>query len=335
MLDKANLPDYYHITPDDYLELTSPWFEEECERRGHDPSTIAQELQIQYLQSGSPRFSVDLLQLAAQRIARPLKQIRVIFDHGSMNMVEDIGGDLWIYDTPKPKHSYVIGVDPASGSADVSTRKVKTSKSAVVVLDTTEWPSSVRLVAVYSSRQLDPGWLARLSTHLARTYNGGLMVPEINGPGLALLTSLMGSGHEAPMYVHIIRTRRSRPDEKGHSYRVGWSTDVSSRPLIERAIANFISKTAPFDLRLVEELQTYVWKVSGDHVRGAAAPGTTDDLVISYGLCLNGAEQWNGLREHEVDEEQTIDALLDEYRHGRINLESIYAMFGDKVGSAR
>jgi len=335
MLDKANLPDYYHITPDDYLEFTSPWFEEECERRGHDQTTIAQELQIQYLQSGSPRFAPDLIQLAAKRVAIPEKRIRVEFEYGTMRMTDDGGGDLWIYAAPQPHHSYVVGVDPASGSAEASTKKVKSSKSSVLVLDTTEWPERTSLAAVYSSRQLDPGWLARLSTHVATIYNRALMVPEVTGPGIALLTALLGSGHEEPMYIHIIRTRRSRPDERGNVHRIGWDTNSATRPLLEHSIATNLAKTVNFDLRLVEELQTYVWQVSGDAVRGKPAPGNTDDLVMAYGLALQGADQWNGFRRGEAPAEQTIDSMLDEYRRGKINLESIYALFGDKVGNAR
>lgn len=85
-------PDDYNFIPDG--KVRSPWYDDECKRRS--ALQIAQELDIDYLQSGTP-----------------------VFDQVSLKVMGK-------YEDPKPGVHYVIGVDPSEGSYD---------PACIVVLD--------------------------------------------------------------------------------------------------------------------------------------------------------------------------------------------------------
>jgi len=93
ILDKEyKFPDDYEFILDG--KLRSPWYDNECKRRS--PLQIAQELDIDYLQSGTPVFRKDDLEIKGK------------------------------YADPEPGVHYAIGVDPSEGSYDPAT---------IVVLD--------------------------------------------------------------------------------------------------------------------------------------------------------------------------------------------------------
>lgn len=309
--------------PEDFRDYRSPWFDQKCDERQNDPVLIGQELQIEYVGAGDPRFGASNIEEAEKTVVDPVKQLIVEPLRGKLEYTESINGTLLTFKDPEPKHSYVIGVDPASGQSEKGKGARIRSRSGIVVLDSTNWPEEPEVVATFQSPQMDPGWLSRLTADLAMKYNGALVCPETNGPGPAVIVTLLGSGTGKPMYVHLYTQQRSAPDQQGRRFRFGWNNNNQTRPLMEQAIANSLLKTRVCDQRIIDELITFVWHVSGSEARGKADRGFTDDLVIAFGLALLAAERWNGERKDEETGKVLWDDLLDEYRRGERDFKSM------------
>lgn len=319
-----DLPDYFQITPEGWENLRSEWFDAKCKERDNDPVLIGQELQIQYLASGSPRFDVSLLASLLSCIRPPEKVLHVAFSGREALFSESDTGALYVFSHPKPGHSYVIGADSASGTANDRSGTAKPSKSSFVVLDTTDHPHKYEVVATFQSSQLDPGHFARLLGTMAEHYNQALLNPETSGPGVATLTALIGSGHETPIYIKLAKQRRSDPDAEGHHWRLGFNTGERTRPLLEKALSDYLPVTDIADARIHSELLTYTWQTTpGGTVRGKAAPGCNDDLVISLGLAIVAADQNYGLSENQPISRLSVDEMLDSYRSGGLQFEDV------------
>ncbi|MCK9598434.1 MAG: hypothetical protein M0R06_05295 [Sphaerochaeta sp.] len=317
------LPDYFRITPPGWERYRSPWFDAKCKERNNDPVKVGQELQIAYLASGSPRFDAELLAKAANTVRKPLRSLNVSFVGDKVRYTQAEEGSFRLYAEPQAGHVYTIGADPSSGTANEAGSSNTHSLCGFVVTDTTYYPKHPQVVAVFSSGQLDPGWQALVIADVAKKHNKALVVPEINGPGTALLTSLIGSGHRKPMYSRIYSQERSAPGENGEYFRLGWNNNAQTRPLMEKAIADYLAVTPICDSRLLDELQTFVWTLAGNTMRGKATPGCHDDLVISLGLSLVGGERLHGKREPEPEEVVTFDDLVAQARDGKLTMEDV------------
>jgi hypothetical protein len=92
---------------------------------------------------------------------------------------------------------------------------------------------------------------------------------------------------------------------------------------MEKAIADHLSMTPICDARLLDELQTFVWTLAGNTMRGKATPGCHDDLVISLGLALVGGDRLHGKREPEPEEVVTFDDLVAQARAGQMTMEDV------------
>jgi hypothetical protein len=125
------------------------------------------------------------------------------------------------------------------------------------------------------------------------------------------------------MYTKLYRQKRSGPDENGDYYRLGWNNNATTRPLMEKFIADALRTTPIRDSRLIDQLQTFVWTITGQTIRGKAAPGCHDDLVISLGLSIAAGEQWRGLRTGEPAVELSFDTLVSEAREGKMTMEEV------------
>lgn len=320
-------PDCFNISPPNWKRLRSPWFDRKVVEKNNDPVLIGQELQIEYLASGSPRFNSAVLEALRVTLSQPVKTFRPVFVADTVQLIEEAGGPLHVFALPKPGNSYVVGADAASGEAGGTSSQPRASKTGIVVTDTTEFPKAASVAATLSSAQLEPANAAQLITLLCRMYNNALAVPEINGPGIAVLQALKGKGQKKPMYSFIYRQERSSPDAQGQTFRLGWFNNTSTRPILEKQISDYLTRLRVSDYRLLDELMSFIWTVVGDTVRGKAAKGCNDDLVISLGLSLLGAERWRGKRTAEPESSMTADKLREAMDERALTTEEVlYAM---------
>lgn len=321
-------PDCFNISPPNWKRLRSPWFDRKVIEKNNDPMLIGQELQIEYLASGSPRFDSAVLEALRVTLSEPVKTFRPVFVADTVQLIEEAGGPLHVFALPQPGHTYTIGADAASGEAGSGTLgHSRASKTGIVVTDNTDFPRKVSVVATMSSAQLEPANAAQLIALLGRMYNNALAVPEVNGPGIAVLQALKGKGQKKPMYHFIYRQERTRPDAQGQTFRLGWCNNNSTRPILEKQISDYLTKLRIADYRLLDELMSFIWTVVGDTVRGKAAKGCNDDLVMSLGLSLLGAERWHGKRTTEKPSAITADKLREAMQERAMTAEEVlYAM---------
>ena len=212
-------------------------------------------------------------QVAVEEISRdlmdnppPCSKGELLQDH--MSLVPGI--DDWrIWHQPDPTREYLITIDSAHGVEDGDF-------SCIQVLDRTERVQ----VAEYYARQ-PPDITARQAIVAGRAYNNALIVPEIDGPGLAVVRELLdvdGGGGYPNLYV--------RSTSGNWTQRFGFRTQgKGQREAAIAALGKAIRlKTWTFNsLRLMGECKTFIENMRG---RAEAMPGAHDDAVMSMAIGL-------------------------------------------------
>lgn len=195
--------------------------------------------------------------------------------------VENRAGEMWVWDTPRKGHRYVVSVDPSSGRAK--------DRSAYHVLDVTD--PIIRQVASFHG-MLQPDELAIDSITTCRYYNNALWVPERNAVG----ERLVGKGFDDIGYANVYRFR---PDAtvggKKPSTIAGWVSSPKTRPwalekLAEAVHSDTIEINCP---RTVEEMHDFVYLDDSEKKIGAQA-GRHDDLVLALAIGVAARDQAGG-----------------------------------------
>jgi hypothetical protein len=115
-------------------------------------------------------------------------------------------------------------------------------------------------------------------------YNA-LVVVESNSYGLSVLEHLMSNS-----YAYIFK--RTQYDKMAERWveKVGFSTNVSTRPVMLSRLHEYISKRwlEPTDDRMKFEMNTFIYNNRG---KPEAAPKKHDDMIFAYALTLMGLDQ--------------------------------------------
>ena len=163
------------------VKVRSPWYDAECERRSEQD--VAQELDIDYLKSGRPFFSLKELKLQRewQYYARkdpyePIKwgfyvTVNLVDIDGRIEMRESPDGWLRIYELPQSWCAYVA-------AADISEGLPKGDESFGVVRS-----KITRNLCAYWSGLYKPEDMAIKLSIVSRFFNDADRAPENNGPG--------------------------------------------------------------------------------------------------------------------------------------------------------
>lgn len=159
-------------------------------------------------------------------------------------------------------------------------------------------PAAIQIVDDFSGRQvfaeenhLPPDLLASRVGELSDKYNGALIVPERNGPGIALINELITLGYETRIYRELSAEQR-RNIESGKTTleqeqeRAQWgfqTTNANKGPMgleLERAIrSGDLGLSHP---ETVAQLRLCVWNDNG---KGwAARSGYHDDLSVALAI---------------------------------------------------
>jgi len=177
------------------------------------------------------------------------------------------GPDDWqIYQEPEDRHQYIVSVDTAHGVEEGDF-------SCIQVLDRTERVQ----VAEYYART-PPDVVAAQACYIADVYNEGLIVPEIDGPGLAVVKELLDSGYNN-IYVRSINS-------VNWTQRYGFRTQAKGeRGAMIAALGQAIRlDTHTFNsTRLLSECKVFIETSRG---RYEAMPGEHDDAVMSMAIAI-------------------------------------------------
>lgn len=237
-----------------------------------------------FLASGTPRF--DTMKLAEMELKCYDGQTYELIERLNKQKLPEImpkimeGAPLKVWIPPQEGHEYVIGADVAEG--------IEEDYSAASVLDRNTHTTVARFRG-----DLEPSDFGEYLAILGKWYNQALIGAEINNHGLTTVQRLRDVG-----YNNLYR-REMGIDERYEEYtsKLGWRTDVRTKPLMIDGLSEAISsdQIQDHDLIFIRECMTYVRDQRG---RTNAQLGQHDDTVISVAIALQLFE-WNPVNERK------------------------------------
>lgn len=236
-----------------------------------------------FLASGTPRFNTKKLAEMEAKCYEPATY-ELIEKTDKQSKLQAIvpkaleGAPLKVWRQPQDGHEYVIGADVAEG--------IEEDYSVATVMD----KGTHQTVARFRG-DLEPSDLGEYLALLGKWYNHALIGCEINNHGLTTVQRLRDVG-----YDNLYR-RESGIDERYEEYtsKLGWRTDVRTKPLMIDGLSEAIStdQIIDYDLIFVRECFTYIRDQRG---RTNAQQGQHDDTVISTAIALQLFE-WNPINQ--------------------------------------
>lgn len=179
-----------------------------------------------------------------------------------------------IYCPPQKGHHYLIAADPSRGNNS-------SDPAAGVILDIV----TQNVCGVIHGR-MDLKLFSQVLRKLGRIYNDALLMPEITGLGIGLLSYLTED------YFHIYQQRKKDNFRLEVTNKLGWETSTSSRlEMVSTAKTLFneraLNKPDHFIpcKALIDEITTFV---QNNLNKPEAADKCTDDLVIAWCIGVQG-----------------------------------------------
>jgi len=258
--------------------VRSPWYDGEAERRTE--ADLAQEVDINYLKSGSPFF--DMLELEKHRewefMTRrsPGQAIpngffiraNLVEVDNKIKILERADGWVKIFEMPRKEHQYALGSDSAEGLP-------KGDESVAIVLD--KWTLNTQAVI---NGIMPPEDLAYRSFLLEKLYNNANNAPENNNHGYTTAKELEDLGSN----LYYTRVEEHKKGQTRITPKRGWSTTSRTRRPALDQMAEEIRKHAT-ELRdpdLIAQCRVFV----RNEKRGEPeADGSfLDDLVMARSI---------------------------------------------------
>jgi len=240
------------------------WFEQQCAALMGNPRAIAQELLCSFEASGFSYLDTESMQWVLSKVESPISRY-------GQNL------DMLIWKYPEQGHKYIICADVARGDAD--------DYSAMHVIDAT----ADEIVGEYKGR-IQPDRFAEFLVDVAKKYNDGFIVHEINSAGIVTSYKLKELKYKNVYYEKLFNGNLEpsyRPEEI-EELTPGFTTNVKTRPLIlgklEAAIRNRHIKLK--SERLAAEFRTFIVENS----KPKAQKNAHDDLIMALAIGLNFAE---------------------------------------------
>ena len=190
--------------------------------------------------------------------------------------IDKLDGDVLIYGHVKNNHYYSLGGDPSEGAGR--------DDSAFTVID----KMTGREVAHYANNRIPSDLFAKKMVKTAEYFQNAIIVPEINGHGIAVLNEL-----QKLEYPNIFRQRYYDHASKQWSRRLGWKTTKITKPLMVDEFKEGLreEEIGISSAATVGQMLTFVHTdESGRHGMGAET-GQKDDRLISAMLA------WQGLKD--------------------------------------
>lgn len=276
--EKKLKTDYY--LDDDQLM----WRREKQKEFVSNPDKFYQEYPLTdteaFLSSGNPRFNIKKLIEMEEDCREPqhvelLEKLDVFLPKNVPN------APLKVWNQPQENEEYVIGADVAEGiGGDYSVASVIAKSSQKTVA---RWRGDIQ-----------PADFGEVLEQLGRWYNHALIGVEINNHGLTTVQRLRDIG-----YDNLYR-RESGIDERLEEFtsRLGWRTDIKTKPLMIDHLAEAIAKgqITDQDKVFVNECMTYVTDERG---RTNAQDGCHDDTVMATAIAFQLFE-WTDVRKSKL-----------------------------------
>lgn len=251
----------------------SPWYLAECERRKDDPDVnIGQELDIDYLSSGTPYFNNMIIQKRYIGLAQnPPNVKRYNYERtgkDDITVSEHANGQIKIFNEPEIGfyNRYIISCDVAEGLE-------KGDNSSFYVFDRVKYMD----VAWYAGK-IDTTVLALLLAYFGYWYDTAYIGVERNNHGHAVNQDL-----KRLEYPNLYHMERFEQEVDYETFRPGWETNMSTRSILCSTLRDAVHEGADGikDLEFFNEALTFIYNKNG---KPEADQGCLDDRVLAQGI---------------------------------------------------
>jgi len=286
--EEADLMDHYQATPE-YLNWRRWAIENNCQGSvdlfHQEYPTRPEEA---FLTTGRPRFShaaLSRMPVIHDALVGDLEEYR----QGVRTITEFVpktSGALTVYRKPTAGKEYVIGCDVSQGidisAGEIGSQDPDWSVAWVVDRDLGEQVAKIRA-------HLEPSPFGQYVAALAAWYNWAFIVPEVNGPGIAMIEELLRSDYPAALIYH----RRPQADDSFSAeasamlQHLGFQTNLTSRIQLISQFDRAIREMSVIirDPHSLQECYTFIVKANG---KAEHQNGCHDDEVIAGALCVAG-----------------------------------------------
>lgn len=225
-----------------------------------------------FLSTGSPVFDLPKLMAIAKDLKPPVS--RYGWQQGTANFIADQGGNLMVWREPIPGRSYVISADVAEG-IEVSSDTDEKSKYDFSCADVIDQLSGEQVAHWHG--KIAPDLFAQLLFHLGKRYNTAWMIPERNGHGMGVVTSLFTMRYPR-LWVEKVPDPPGKPRK-----RYGWLTSTSTKPMIiDNLVAAVRDGTHGINNKdTINEMLSYKRNPDGTM---EAEKNQHDDRLMSYAI---------------------------------------------------
>ena len=265
-----------HPFDDEKKEVAlSPWYLGECERRKDDPlANVGQELDIDYLTSGTPYFKnqmkylADVLKKWDNEQSRSYAHYEINNDGRDVSLFKSYGGRLVIRKEPVAgwRNRYLISADVAEGLEH-------SDNSVLYVYDRVD----LKDVAWFAGR-IDTHVFAMLLAHMGYRYSGCCIAVERNNHGHAVLQELK------LRYSNIYRDVDSTKIVDVEKVQLGVHTNLASKPIMMGKLRQILDSRCEgvFDRHFYDEARTLMQSPKNGKI--GAVHGARDDRVVAQAI---------------------------------------------------
>ena len=252
----------------------SPWYDTECERRSDDPAAnIGQELDIDYLSSGTPYFDNEMAARRYQKLSQdPPRIIRYEFERRGedVKLFPHATGRIFIHEEPDPikkwiQFRYCIACDVAEGLE-------KRDFSYFVVYDRVQGKD-----VAWFHGHCDTDVLAILLFHFSKKYYKAYIGPESNNHGHAVIQKL--KSFKANMMFEREFSKYIDLDKE----KLGWNTNKQTRPIQCAELREALNEESDgiLDKDFFNEAMTFIYNKNG---KPEAEAGNYDDRILAQSI---------------------------------------------------
>ena len=302
--------------PDDYefnarfaneFSLRSVYFDRECDR-AQRVQDIRQELEIDYLGSGSPFFSQGEIEKAVDNFARPcVQRIDVMryldLERADIRRIEYSSKDdddvLLLWDP--------LGSDerPSGGTEYCLAADVSSGTGATNSVLSVGCRRTMRMVGLYVTSCMDPYKFGSLAVALGRFFNGdgqeAYLIWEANGPGRTFERAVLDHGYDNIYFKEHDQNLYAAPTSIP-----GWYSSRDSKRILltEYAAALNMGKIIIPDERCIREMGEFHYFANAiSHVKAMTSPDPSAAKDNHGDRVISNALLWRGLRRSEVKAE--------------------------------
>ena len=252
-----------------------------------------------FISSGNPRFNAEGVARLEKMSKGSPGTVGILqrVGPGKVTFIPDPEGWLWVSEKPTAKRDYLSAVDTMKGEQSEGSKDPDAHASLVLRASYLEEAGGVHVqhnlavaacIHVKGGCRWDIGMLGERTAMLAEWYGDCMVVPEVNGPGIAVIQKLRDCG------ARIYQRRKADHINPGKTLMVlGWVTDKGSRGSAIGELAELI-REQKIDCAyepLVKELRTFVTHNGKDQAR----PGAHDDWVLAVAIgavCMGFASSY-------------------------------------------